>query len=104
MCGKFRALGSYRRKTSLSGDGGPPQSGDDEVVIYRVGAPLPVITFNPATGERQGEPMVWGWPERGNPFKYIHARAETVDERPTFKVAFMGAQRGVVIMRTFNEG
>jgi len=33
----------------------------------------------------------------------IHARAETIDTKPTFAEAFRGGQRGILLAKTFNE-
>jgi putative SOS response-associated peptidase YedK len=35
--------------------------------------------------------------------KFIHARGETIDEKPTFRDAFL-KRRGLVFVETFNEG
>jgi putative SOS response-associated peptidase YedK len=34
---------------------------------------------------------------------HIHARVETIDERPRFRDAFLSL-RGLVAVRTFNDG
>jgi len=50
--------------------------------------------------------MRWGFPRRGN-WKSpdpIHARSETIDSKPTFAPAFKNAQRGILVIKTFNEG
>jgi hypothetical protein len=51
-------------------------------------------------------PMRWGYPKRGNwrAPDPIHARAETIDSKPTFAPAFQTGQRGIVLVKTFNEG
>jgi putative SOS response-associated peptidase YedK len=41
--------------------------------------------------------------ELARPSAY-HARSETMDELNTFKGLFMAGRRGIVLMRTFNEG
>ena len=50
-------------------------------------------------------PMRWGFPHRADPRRPdpIHARAETIDEKPTFRDAFLDGQRGIVLAKTFNE-
>ena len=35
--------------------------------------------------------------------KHIHARGETIDTTKAFAPAFLDGQRGIVVMRTFNE-
>jgi putative SOS response-associated peptidase YedK len=50
--------------------------------------------------------MRWGFSKPENPsFKpdHMHARAETIDTRPTFAEAF-AERRGIVLVETFNEG
>lgn len=51
--------------------------------------------------------MRWGFPETAaaNPArpKHMHARAETVDAKPTFANAFRSG-RGILMVHTFNEG
>jgi len=50
--------------------------------------------------------MRWGFSKPENPsFKpdHMHARAETIDTRPTFAESF-AERRGIVLVETFNEG
>ncbi len=57
-------------------------------------------------GAREIAPMRWGFSKPENPsFKpdHMHARAETIDTRPTFAEAF-AERRGIVLVETFNEG
>ena len=79
---------------------------NDAIIIHRPMVTLPVIVFDREAKSRRVVPMRWGFPHRHNPKRPdpIHARAETIDEKPTFKNAFVDGQRGIVIMRTFNEG
>ena len=103
MCGKFTAMASWRQVHDFSQ---PLAAETDEVVTYRPMSNLPVIVFDKDSGRRLVVPMRWGFPHRDNPRRPdpIHARAETIDERPTFRDAFCNAQRGIVVMQTFNEG
>lgn len=78
----------------------------DEIVTYRPMSNLPVIIFDKETGRRVVVPMRWGFPHRSD-FRRpdpIHVRSETIDEKPTFREAFVEGQRGIVVMQTFNEG
>lgn len=107
MCGKFTAMASWRQVHDFSQplDTSAPDTPDD-VVTYRVAGPLPVIILDPETKQRRVVPMRWGFPH-GKNWKIpqpIHARSETIDTTPAFSGAFHDGQRGIVVMRTFNEG
>lgn len=88
--------------SSTSGDGGD----NDRQVGFRVMSDLPVIVYDHDAGKRRVVPMRWGYPRRGNwrSPDPIHARSETIDGKPTFAPAFQAGQRGVVLVKTFNEG
>lgn len=113
MCGKFTALASWAEVVEfsqpLTGDGGgdgPADGGNNDIVAFRVGGPLPVIVWDSEAGQRRVVKMRWGFPSpkdwrRPQP---IHARSETIDSREPFRKPFHGGQRGIVVFRTFNEG
>ena len=120
MCGKFAAKASWREVTHIleamksaprSASDAPafsenaPLSEEDRDVGYRVMSALPVIVWDPDSNSRRVAAMRWGFPARNDP-RYpdpIHARAETIDEKPTFREAFLAGQRGIVLVRNFNE-
>jgi putative SOS response-associated peptidase YedK len=79
---------------------------NDRQVGFRVMSDLAVIIFDRETGKRRVIPMRWGYPRRGNwrSPDPIHARSETIDSKPTFAPAFQTGQRGIVLVKTFNEG
>lgn len=61
-----------------------------------------------ASGKREAVRMRWGFvprwekdPVKGT--KFIHARAESLDEKRAFADAF-ASRRGLLVVRTFNEG
>ena len=59
-------------------------------------------------GRRRITPMRWGFPRRdakdpNERPEHIHARAESIDTRPTFREAFLH-RRGLLVVRSFNEG
>jgi putative SOS response-associated peptidase YedK len=109
MCGKFTALPDWSCVTDLAELLRRIERGDFENVepiAVRVMDALPVILFDPVANARRVVPMRWGFPHRDNPMRPdpIHARAETIDQKPTFAPAFHDGQRGIVLVRTFNEG
>jgi putative SOS response-associated peptidase YedK len=65
-----------------------------------------VIRLN-AEGQRETAWMRWGlvppWTNDPNRGPVIHARAETIEEKPLFREAFL-YRRGLAVVRTFNEG
>jgi putative SOS response-associated peptidase YedK len=109
MCGKFTAMASWSEVvdfgqafSAAAGDGGD----NDRQVGFRVMSDLAVIVFDREAGKRRVVPMRWGFTRRGNwrSPDPIHARAETIDSKPTFAPAFQLGQRGIVLVKTFNEG
>ncbi len=105
MCGKFTSLASWREVHDFSQPLTIPV-GEAEVITFRPMTSLPVIIWDREARCRRVVPMRWGFPHRSDWRRPdpIHARSETIDERPTFRDAFLGGQRGIVVMRTFNEG
>lgn len=123
MCGKFTAMGRWRKVWNFSqpltvpakeNDSGDSEGGDvataatepDEVVTYTPGRVIPVIVFDAEKREHVVVPMRWGFPDPKN-WKFprpIHARSETVETKHPFKFPFRDGKRGIVVMRTFNEG
>jgi putative SOS response-associated peptidase YedK len=81
------------------------ESDNDRAVTFRVMSNLPVIIWDKEAGKRRVVPMRWGFPDPKNwkiP-KPIHARSETIETTKAFAPAFLDGQRGIVIVRTFNE-
>lgn len=105
MCGKFTQMRS----------GGGLVDFDD---LQRAAADGDIETLTPmrladviacdAEGRRRSVRMRWGMvpPGAKDPHcakPHIHARAETLDTKPTFRDAFLH-RRGLVVCSTFNEG
>ncbi len=116
MCGKFTAMASWAEVVAFSqpldstreggGGGEAGGGGNDRELTYRVNGQMPVIIWDAEQGRRRVVPMRWGYPDpkdwrRPQP---IHARAETIDQRPTFRKSFVEGRRGIIVFRTFNEG
>jgi putative SOS response-associated peptidase YedK len=108
MCGKFTAMASWAEVVAFS----QPLTSDrigganDEPVTLKVMGLLNVIVWDGGEQRRKVVKMRWGFPHPKN-WKVpqpIHARSETMDELKTFKRPFLSGQRGIVLMRTFNEG
>jgi putative SOS response-associated peptidase YedK len=105
MCGKFTQMMSWGELVSLSELTTAPASAVETVTPMRFAT---VIRLN-ADGVREAARMRWGFvPESAaDPMigatRFIHARAETIETKPTFKEAFF-RRRGLVVVNTFNEG
>lgn len=104
MCGKFTQMMSWSELVTLADLVGAPASPIETITPMRFAN---VIRLD-AEGRREVARMRWGLvppgadvPGEGT--KFIHARAETIEQKPTFRDAFM-KQRGIVVVNTFNEG
>jgi putative SOS response-associated peptidase YedK len=122
MCGKVAAKASWAESTriieTLTGtalgdnghDGMQERAEDvtrsnDHDVTFRVMSVVPVIVWDAQAKTRKVAAMRWGFPSRDDPRRPdpIHARAETIDSKPTFRDAFLDGQRGILLVKTFNE-
>lgn len=107
MCGKFTSMASWSEVVDFSDAFTATPGGDnDQPVGFKVMSQLRVIIWDREERKRKVVPMRWGYPRRGNwrSPDPIHARSETIDSKPTFATAFNKAQRGIVLVKTFNEG
>lgn len=109
MCGKFTAMSSWAEVVSFSEPltrDDVKETDNDREITFRVMSNLPVIVWDQDAGKRRVVPMRWGWPDPKNwrvP-RPIHARAESIDDpKKPFARPFAAAQRGIVIVKTFNE-
>jgi putative SOS response-associated peptidase YedK len=105
MCGKFTQLLTWSEMVEISDLLLSAASGTTETVTPMRFASVIVLDD---TGRRRAVRMRWGLvpagargPSASKPI--IHARAETIDVKPTFRAAF-AARRGIVAVTTFNEG
>lgn len=104
MCGKFTQMATWEEVVAFS----RPLIAIPEGAAVTVSTPMrtaKVIRLG-EDGRREMVAMRWGFSKAENPsFKpdHMHARAETIDKRPTFAEAF-AERRGLVLVETFNEG
>ena len=107
MCGKFTAMLSWDDAVFLEAITNYPveDDGNDAEITFRVMSVLSAIVWDREARQRRKMAMRWGFPHRDDPRRPdpIHARTETIDEKPTFRDAFLDGRRGIVLARTFNE-
>lgn len=109
MCGKFTAMASFAEVHAFQSffikDAEEHAAERDQEITFRVMSNLPLLIWDKEAQERRILRARWGFPHRSdwkipNP---IHARSETIEQLPTFKNAFLDGQRGIVLVKTFNE-
>ena len=105
MCGKFTAMATWAEVVAFSQPLTTDRYREDKLVTYRVMAVIPLITFDRASGRRRILRARWGFPhpkdfKRPQP---IHARADTIETTHAFADAFLDGQRGIALIKTFNE-
>jgi len=92
MCGRFTLTVTPEELADLFDLPTPPEQ---YAMRYNIAPaqPVGVVRLNPHTGEREWALTVWGlipsWSKDPNSgARMINARAETVDEKPSFRAAF----------------
>lgn len=109
MCGKFTAMYSYAEVHAFSSvfikSAEERAAENDQETTFRVMSMIPVHVWDRENQQRRVMPMRWGFPHRADWRRPdpVHARSETIDEKVTFKNDFLDGQRGVVLVKTFNE-
>jgi putative SOS response-associated peptidase YedK len=108
MCGKFTAMASYAEVNAFS----QPLSADrdykaeaDRELTFRVMGNITLLVWDKESRQRRILLARWGFPARGDWRRPdpIHARAETIELKPTFRDAFLDGQRGISLIKTFCE-
>ncbi len=105
MCGKFTQMMSWR-KVHTYADFLRPVGGEDRLETVTPMRIASVICLDDS-GARIVRSMRWGFARHsagapGARPEHIHARAETLDTKPTFREAF-AQRRGIVAVTSFNE-
>lgn len=109
MCGKFTQMYTWAQVHAFSTPITIPAMATPPEDAVRIVTPMRMasVLHIDDQGARQTTQMRWGFADRNaaNPArpKHMHARAETIDTRPTFADSFR-ARRGLLLVRTFNEG
>ncbi len=104
MCGKVTQKVNWEDALTLRQFDDAPEAASEAFTPMR----QPRILYRNAEGARAGRHMRWGFvpadaPDHNVGTKFIHARAETIEQKPTFRDAFFN-RRGLLVVDTFNEG
>ena len=120
MCGKFTQMATWAEIVSWKIGETPAEAlargqrearevgggaADDGIVLATPMRMAAILRLNDQ-GAREMTMMRWGFTKAGSTQPrpdYMHARAETIDTRPTFRDSF-AHRRGLCFVRTFNEG
>jgi putative SOS response-associated peptidase YedK len=104
MCGKFTQMVGWAELLALAEISAAPDSAIEAITPMRFAS----VIRRSENGVREAARMRWGlvpaWendPQMGT--RHIHARAETIDTKRTFRDAF-AQRRGLVVVHSFNEG
>jgi putative SOS response-associated peptidase YedK len=105
MCGKFTQRNEWRELVRLDEIARAANDGPVETITPIRFAQVIALDGN---GVRRSVPMRWGLvPSHAADAReakpHIHARAETIDTKPTFRESFL-QRRGLILVSTFNEG
>ena len=109
MCGKFTAMFSYAEVHAFESffvkSKEEHAAEEDQEITFRVMNTIPVHVWDRDKLARRVIPMRWGFPHRSDWRRpdVIHARSETIDVKKSFRERFLGGQRGIVLVKTFNE-
>jgi putative SOS response-associated peptidase YedK len=103
MCGKFTQMMRWGEFVTLAGLIGAADGPSETVTPMR----FATVIRRSVRGAREAVRMRWGFipapAKEPNRSPFIHARAESIEERVTFRDAFVH-RRGLIVVKTFNEG
>ena len=104
MCGKFTQKVSWQDALTPRAFDDVPDGLDDTITPMRF---ADVVRLGAARAREKAR-MRWGFVpaaslDQSVGTKFIHARAETIEQKPTFRDAFL-RRRGLVAVSSFNEG
>ena len=104
MCGKFTQLVAWGDAVTLEE---MSAAGDDGAAETVTPMRFATVIRLGRDGRREAARMRWGLvpasaPDPSDGARFIHARAETIESKPTFRGAFF-ARRGLLVVNTFNE-
>src|SRR5579862_3897342 len=108
MCGKFTQMMSWREVRDLSDLVGHDEAAPHDEIVLGTPMRLCQVIHLDSDGARVTSAMRWGFVDvrAKSPLerpRHMHARAETIDQLPTFTRAFTSC-RGILLARTFNVG
>src|SRR5579862_7069645 len=108
MCGKFTQMMSWRAVRHLSDLVGRAETPPFDDVLIGTPMRLCQVIHLDRVGARTNSAMRWGLADARakSPVerpRHMHARAETIDQLPTFASSF-AARRGILLTTTFNVG
>jgi putative SOS response-associated peptidase YedK len=107
MCGKFTAMLSWQDAVFLDAPTAYPADDldNDTEITFRVMDNIPLLVWDKEKQQHRTLFARWGFPARADWRRPdpIHARAETIEQKPTFRDAFLDGQRGIAFVKTFCE-
>jgi putative SOS response-associated peptidase YedK len=107
MCGKFTAMSSWAEVVAFSQPltVGGGNVGEDRTVTFRVMDVLPLHVWDQEKRKRRILGARWGFPHPKDWRRpqLIHARSESIEATTPFAKAFLEGQRGISLVKTFNE-
>lgn len=116
MCGKFTQMATWAEVASwklgetpseaLAGPSRDSSGGEADRELTATPMRMAAILRLNEQGQREMTMMRWGFSKAGSTSPrpdFMHARAETIDTRPTFRDSF-AQRRALCFVKTFNEG